>query len=245
MREIRDIVLLHGWGATAAVWKDLGARLAPRFRVHAPELPGYGVGGACEPCTLDALARMVASEAPASCGVVGWSLGAQVALAWARAAPRQAARLALVGATPCFLRRADWPHGAEADILNAFSRALRIDHAVALRRYIALQARGDARGAHVQLKLRAALASGAPGREALKAGLALLEETDLRAALSDIGQQTLVLHGDHDAVVPAGAGEALARVLPAARLEVVRGAAHAPFLSKSAEVAGLLRAFFS
>src|SRR5688500_10131120 len=113
MSSVRDVVLLHGWGTTAAVWKDLGTRLAPRFRVPAPQLPGYGAGPECAPCTPDTVAGTIADAAPACCSVVGWSLGAQVALAWARAAPRQVARLALIAATPCFTRRAGWPHGIE------------------------------------------------------------------------------------------------------------------------------------
>jgi pimeloyl-[acyl-carrier protein] methyl ester esterase len=244
MSEVRDVVLLHGWGTTGAVWKDLGARLAPRFRVHVPQVPGYGVGPECAPCTPGAVAGTIADAAPARCSVVGWSLGAQVALAWARAAPRQVARLALIAATPCFTRRAGWPHGVEPEVLSTFSRALAIDRAVALRRFIALEARGDERAAQVALKLRAALAAGGePERGPLRNGLAMLAETDLRGELSAIAQQTLVVHGDRDAVAPFAAGEAMARLLPAARLEIVRGAAHAPFVSRPREVAAVLREF--
>ena len=244
MSAVRDVVLLHGWGTTAAVWKDFGMRLAPRFRVHTPQLPGYGTGPACAPCTPEIVARAIADAAPARCSVVGWSLGAQAALVWAHAAPRQVARLALIAATPCFTRRADWPHGVEPEVLSAFSRALVIDRAVALRRFIALEARGDERATQVTLKLRAALAAGGePDRGPLRNGLAMLAETDLRGGLSAIAQETLVVHGDRDAVVPFAAGEALARLLPAARLEIVRGAAHAPFLSRPRQVATALEKF--
>jgi pimeloyl-[acyl-carrier protein] methyl ester esterase len=71
----------------------------------------------------------------------------------------------------------------------------------------------------------------------------MLAETDLRGELSAIAQQTLVVHGDRDAVAPFAAGEAMARLLPAARLEIVRGAAHAPFVSRPREVAAVLREF--
>ena len=33
------LVLLHGWGMNAAVWRDLSATLAPDFCVHAVEMP--------------------------------------------------------------------------------------------------------------------------------------------------------------------------------------------------------------
>ena len=243
--KIRDIVLLHGWGTTAGVWKDLTVRLALQFRVHTPQLPGYGTGAACSPCTPEALARLVAPQAPPRCGVVGWSTGALVALAWARAAPQQASRLVLIAGTPCFSRRDDWPHAIEDTVFKAFVRSVAIDRSVALRRFIALQARGDERPAQVTRKLRLALAGGEPSREALKTGLAMLADTDLRGQLHELTQPSLVLHGDRDAVVPLAAGEAMSRMLPAARLEISRGAAHAPFLSNPAGTASVLRDFFS
>ena len=38
----RPIVLLHGWGLSAAVWTPLRARLDPATPIHAPDLPGHG-----------------------------------------------------------------------------------------------------------------------------------------------------------------------------------------------------------
>ncbi|MGH6693044.1 MAG: alpha/beta fold hydrolase, partial [Gammaproteobacteria bacterium] len=78
----------------ADVWRDLTARFAPQYRVHALDLPGYGSSPPCVPYTMDAIAETVARAAPARCHVVGWSLGGQVAIAWANNAPRQVASLA-------------------------------------------------------------------------------------------------------------------------------------------------------
>jgi pimeloyl-[acyl-carrier protein] methyl ester esterase len=43
-------------------------------------LPGHGASPACAPCTLDALADLLAAALPRRVAVCGWSLGAQVAL---------------------------------------------------------------------------------------------------------------------------------------------------------------------
>jgi pimeloyl-ACP methyl ester carboxylesterase len=56
VRKVRDVVLLHGWGSSARVWDDLAGRLAPRLRVHVPDLPGYGAAPACAPNALEAMA---------------------------------------------------------------------------------------------------------------------------------------------------------------------------------------------
>jgi pimeloyl-[acyl-carrier protein] methyl ester esterase len=242
MGERRDVVLLHGWAMTARVWKDFAARLEPRYRVHAPDLPGYGTAQGCEARTLAALAAVLARAAPARCQVVGWSLGGQVALAWARAAPQQVTRLALIGVTPCFVQRADWPHAVAADVLAAFSAGLDADTAGTLRRFVSLQAQDDEQERNVARQLRIALASGAG--PALADGLRLLQETDLRDELGSIRQPALVLHGDRDRLVPPAAADYLSRRLPAAWLTAVRGAAHAPFLSRPAEVAAAVEEFF-
>ena len=34
MKDVRDVVLLHGWGSGAAVWDELARRLQRRYRVH-------------------------------------------------------------------------------------------------------------------------------------------------------------------------------------------------------------------
>lgn len=244
MSDVRDVVLLHGWGANAAVWKDLAPRLVPRYRPHVPELPGYGSAPPCSPCTLDAIAAAVAQAAPARCHVIGWSLGGQVALAWARRAPRQVDRLALIAATPCFARRPDWSHAIEAEVLSGFARELAENSSGALKRFVSLQAQGDEDPRRVARQLRAALsAGGEPGAAALDCGLRVLLEADLRGELRSIMNHTLLLHGERDQLVPAAAAEYLDRRLPSARLALVKGAAHAPFVSQPQEVAAALLDF--
>ncbi|HKA42263.1 MAG TPA: pimeloyl-ACP methyl ester esterase BioH [Burkholderiales bacterium] len=242
--RVKDVVLLHGWGITSGIWKDLAAPLATQYRVHAWELPGYGASPACSPYTLDAMVGVLAQAAPERCQVVGWSLGGLVALAWARAAPQQAMRLALIAATPCFTQRADWPQAVEADVLTTFARDLARNRRRTLQRFASLQARGDSKAAEVTRRLRAALAAGDEADAgALDGGLEILLETDLRQELASITQQALVVHGDRDELVPLAAAGYLARRLPAARLVVLHGAAHAPFLSQPRATAAVLREF--
>jgi pimeloyl-[acyl-carrier protein] methyl ester esterase len=245
MSDVRDVVLLHGWGMNAAVWKDLAAELSPQYRVRACDLPGYGASPRCAPYTLDAVAEAVARAAPPRCHVVGWSLGGLIALSWARAVPEQTARLALIAATPSFARRAGWHHALDSAVLGGFARALAADRAGALRRFVSLQVRGDDSARAVARQLRAAVAARAvPDMAALAGGLDILLETDLRESLADIRQRALVLQGDRDSLVPPAAAAHLSRRLPGARLVMVDGAAHAPFLSQPQRVAAALREFF-
>lgn len=241
-----EVVLLHGWGANAAVWGGVAERLAARFRVHRPTLPYAAGGDAQDAGTLEEIADSLAAAAPARCVVCGWSLGGAVALAWALHAPRQVSRLALIATSPCFVQRADWLHALQAEAMREFSRGLMHDPAAVLRRYVALQAHGDARVSRVARHLRQALSGTVHPADAVRLhrGLSLLWRTDLRSSLPDIIQSTLVIHGDRDAVTPLAAGEHLARAIPNARLIVMEGAAHAPFASEPAHTSAHLAGFF-
>ena len=241
--SVRDVLLLHGWSFSAGVWESLADRLAPHFRVHAPDLPGYGAAPACVPYTLEAIVAAVASAAPRRCHVVGWSLGGEIALAWARRSPRQVRRLALIATTPCFTSRPGWPCATTPAVLDEFARSLAADRAGTLARFVAAQAKGDARARRFAGVLKQLSERGTPD-PVLAAGLAILSSTDLRRELPRVRQPALVLHGARDRIVPPAAGRRLAAALPDARFSLLRTCAHAPFLSQPARIAGMLRAFF-
>jgi pimeloyl-[acyl-carrier protein] methyl ester esterase len=243
MRPVLDVLLLHGWGFPAGVWNDLSGRLQPRYRVHVADLPGYGAAPPCAPYTLEAMADAVARAAPRRCHVAAWSLGGEVALAWARRNPRQVQRLALIGTTPCFVRRPGWPSATAPAVLREFGRSLADDRAGTLARFAAAQARGDARPLRYAGALRQ-LGESHTRDEVLAAGLVVLATADLRRELSRVKQPALVLHGARDRIVPPAAGRRLAAALPNAHFRLLHSCAHAPFLSQPARVARALREFF-
>jgi pimeloyl-[acyl-carrier protein] methyl ester esterase len=136
------------------------------------------------------------------------------------------------------VRRDDWPHAVGADVLLSFARDLRLDRERTLGRFAALQAHGDDHAKEVTRALAAASSDRAGvSDDVLERGLRVLRETDLRALAEKVSQRTLLIHGARDALVPSAAAEYLAAHLPLAELEIVSGAAHAPFLSEPRRVA--------
>lgn len=239
-----DVVLLHGWGMNASLWADVAGGLAQRFRVHSVDLPGHGGSTTCTPYDLDAVTSMLAAALPPRATICGWSLGGQVALKWAHTQPGQVERLVLVASTPRFVRAAGWDCGMDSAVLDDFAQSLARDWRTALRRFNTLQAQGDTRLRAVSQRLRGQLlAHGAPLPAALAAGLRILRETDLRAILPHIEQPVLILHGEHDAVVPVAAGEYMQRTLPRAILEVYAGTAHAPLVAQPQRAAQRIMEF--
>jgi pimeloyl-[acyl-carrier protein] methyl ester esterase len=227
------LVLLHGWGVNRCVWNHLVQPLSRHFRVHAPDLPGFGGTPAMDAYSLPLLADYMLDRVPSRACWLGWSLGGQVALQAALQAPQRVQRLVLVSATPCFMRSADWPHGLAVDDMRQFCAGLDADYAAALVRIFLLQAsRLDASSRTLARRIAAVVAAcGGATRAALFGCLDVLEATDLRGRLAQASAPTLIIHGDQDRLTPPQAGVYLADALSAARLVMLR-AGHAPFLSQ-------------
>ncbi|MHB1591480.1 MAG: pimeloyl-ACP methyl ester esterase BioH [Sulfuricella sp.] len=239
-----DLALLHGWGMHGGVWDGVRDALAQRFRLHLVDLPGYGASPAFEPYDLEGLARAVAAALPEKVQVCGWSLGGQVALEMALLFPGQIERLVLTATTPCFTAREDWPWAVRREVLLEFATALETDYDGTLKRFLALQARGDDAVKTVLKRLRDCLfAKDRPSAEVLRAGLGILLGTDLRDCVLAVKMPTLLLHGERDMLTPVGAARWLAERMPDARLNVLPGAAHAPFLSHPGEFTEIVTGF--
>jgi pimeloyl-[acyl-carrier protein] methyl ester esterase len=243
---VKAVILLHGWGVRASVFAPLREKLACGFEVQAIALPGYDGSETCRPYDLASVASRIAAAAPERCSVVGWSLGGQVGLAWAQRAPEQVERLACIGTTPCFVQRDSWPCAMARRVLQDFASTLEVDVTRTLKRFSLLQAQGDSDSRTVVAALRSALAAPPAARvDALRGGLDILLDCDLRPSLGAVEHDALVIHGENDTLVPLAAAEYLARTLPRGKLLAVPGAGHAPFISRSEVVATALQAFFA
>lgn len=249
------LIFLHGWGLHGGIWQPLTERLAQVMTgrpLLTPDLPGYG--GQPDAASLEAGARQLLAGGPARFDLVGWSLGGLFALKMAQLAPERIGRLVLVGTSPCFVSRPGWHCGMEASVFAGFARDLEDEWEPTLKRFLALQVRQDAHARATLASLRQQLfARGRPQPSVLRSGLQLLLQTDLRDALSAITTPTLVVQGAYDQLVPVCAAETLAGGqpdlqpggLPNARLVIMPGASHAPFLSHEAAFAELLAGFVS
>jgi pimeloyl-[acyl-carrier protein] methyl ester esterase len=235
------LVMLHGWGLNQRVFDAVALRLAGRFEVLRPDLPGHGrseAPAALLAAGVDALAAHLAVRLPQPAHVVGWSLGGMAALALAGSRPQHVATLTLIASTPRFLAAPDWPHGLAPAVLEDFALRLRDDPMQTVRDFLELQVRGSAQGQSTLRELQAAIAAqGSASATALAGGLELLRVTDLRDRLDRVTAPTLVIGGQYDRVTPPDAGRALAAALPAAAYREVARAGHAPFVSHADLVA--------
>lgn len=103
--DAEPMVLLHGaWGGAALHWSPIWDRLAERFRVVAPELPGFDHGTEAGPLTVPAFATWLA-ELLAAVGAerpwfVGHGFGGAVGWQLATRSPERTRGLILLNGGP-------------------------------------------------------------------------------------------------------------------------------------------------
>lgn len=239
------LVLLHGWAMHGGVFAPLVARLRARFTLHVVDLPGHGLSRhVALPPALPACAEAIAAIVPPA-PWCGWSLGGLLGLQAAATLPRQVPALAMLCASPRFVRGADWAHGVAAELLRDFATGLRSDYRGTLERFVALEAFGSDQAKDEIRVLRDSLfARGAPAAQGLAVGLALLQASDLRDRLPGLAVPSLWLAGRRDRLVTARAMAAAAALAPRAQFALVEHAGHAPFLTHADAVAERLAEFF-
>ncbi|GAB7128142.1 pimeloyl-ACP methyl ester esterase BioH [Silvimonas sp. JCM 19000] len=239
-----DVVFLHGWAMNGMVWRQVTAALADEFCCHRVDLPGCGRSDSITPYTLDQLVSAVDAAFPLPVHVVGWSLGGAVATQWALQQSEKVRSLTLVAASPSFAQRADWPCATPLPVLQQFTDHLGGDWRGTLKRFVALQTMGGGEARELARQLIDDLfGHGEPDAAALKAGLDILRDTDLRAEVGKLALPVLLQYGDRDAMTPLAAGQWLAEQIAGAQLVTHRGAAHVPFLSHLADFVAAQRQF--
>jgi pimeloyl-[acyl-carrier protein] methyl ester esterase len=241
------LVCLHGWGMNLRVFDALRDALASERDSWAIDLRGHGLSQ-WDASRADFATQVsdILAVLPERCVLLGWSLGAKLALELTLRAPERIAALVLVAASPRFAQSDDWPHGMDAQAMRAFRAVLAQDWQRTLNDFIWLQLRGSRNAEAAQLRIQQALAThGAPHPEALQRGMELLGNVDLRSRMSEVTQPTLLIAGQHDRVTPPGASRWMSEELPDARLVTVPRAGHAPFVSHHDEVLAALRGFLA
>lgn len=237
-----NLVLIHGWGMSGAVWQPIVKKLSKVFTLHIVDLPGMGLSRPIEPYHLHSLAEKVAEILPAHADVVGWSLGGQVAMRLALDYPDLVRRMVLVGSTPCFVNKSfnqnsaeyhtTWEAGIDPEVFSNFADSVNEDYHKTMAQFLTLQCMGasDARSTVKMLRNKFAERP-APSSQTLFRALNILLDTDLRAEVGQLRKPTLLIHGDRDTLAPVQAAHWMMKTLPFGFLRVMAGASHAPFLS--------------
>jgi 3-oxoadipate enol-lactonase len=230
------IVFLHGVGSDKSVWRPQLEHFAAERRAVAFDYPGYGDSDpAAEGTTRDDYAAAVLSAMDElgveRAHVCGLSLGGLVAIAIHAAAPERCTSLVLADTF------AQHPDGrAIYDRSLAASSDLRVMAEARVDVLLAQPADAAVRREVIDTMSRID-----PGAYCIGAEAVWL--ADQRERADAIRVPTLVLCGSEDRVTPPALSRELAKLIPAAQLELVERAGHLSNLEQPAAFNTIVGAF--
>ena len=125
-------MLIHGWAMNNLVWKDLLRELEKSYRVSCVELPGHGNSKHYDEWALDELLQSMNENLPATCSVLGWSLGGMIALAYAQQYPQRVEKLILLASSAKFVQAPGWESAQSVDTMVSFFQGVMRDSSSAV-----------------------------------------------------------------------------------------------------------------
>ncbi len=253
-----DVLLLHGLGGTRASLFETAAALSRSYRVHAPDLPGFGcsgkptLGAYNAPWFADIMLGLLDQLGVERTHVVGNSMGGRIAIELGLVAPERIRALGLLCPAVAWLKRG----------LHPVVRLLRPEFGLlphALRRStVASQFWRmfcdrdliDPAVADLVVDEFQRIYHTAGARYALLASARniYLEAPFGRGGfyrrLADLEPPALFVWGSHDWLVPAGFSRHVRKCLPQAEQVTLERCGHVPQVERPAQTNELLLGFF-
>ncbi len=203
-------------------------RLASFSRLILLDKRGLGVsdrvaGWATLEERMDDLRAVMDAAGSESAALVGVSEGGPLSLLFAAAHPERCSALCVVGGFARMVRGDDYPYGVtRQQMLNLFEEVVANWGKPGLMRLIAptLWSRPEEHEGWGRFERAAA----SPG--AIRSGIEMNSEIDVRHVLPQIRVPTLVVHRRQDRAIPFGMGEYLADHIPGARMVALEGKDH-------------------
>ena len=260
MGQGREVLLIHGLGATKASFYDTAAALSQDgYRVHALDLPGFGSSSkpATGPYTarwfadtvVDLMDRLMIDRAH----IVGNSMGGRVALEVALREPERVGALALLCPAVAFVKRgyhpivriarpelAFLPHKFRRAMVSSTFHGLFHD-TDALDPYVSDVVIDEFQRLYASPSARFAFLSAARNIYLDKP----FGKHGFYPRLADLERPALFVWGSHDTLIPPGFKRHVAEWLPRAEQIVLDGCGHVPQVERPDQTNGLIRRFLA
>lgn len=219
-------------------------------RVITPDLRGHGRSEPSHaPVSMSRMAadlsELLEELALEKAVIVGWSMGVQVVLEAFSAIRERVAGIVLVSGTPRFTASDDYPHALPPVEARGIGVRLKRNFAGTMGDFFrGMFGEGELDHDRYQRIVREVVIGGRqPAPQAVLDALRALQEADQRQCLSEIDLPVLLVHGDRDTICLPSASRYMAGKISRARLEILEGVGHAPFLSRPVEFNRMLLDF--
>ena len=190
-----DIVLLHGWGFSSAIFESLVEKYQNEYRLTLVDLPGHGrsddVDGG-----IDDWSRAIIEVLPDNVSILGSSLGGLLGINIASMHPIN--NLVIVGASPSLANHEQWQFGMKKETFLQFANDLEQNYAKTLRRFVSLQTKDKT----LMRRIFEVIDQYPPSRNALNQGLDILLGSDLQTLFKELTIPKNVILGALDMLVP-------------------------------------------
>lgn len=254
-----DVLLLHGLGGTRASLFETAGALSGRYRVHVPDLPGFGSSSkpALGPYNSRWFAQIMLGLMDElgieSARLVGNSMGGRIAIEMGLRAPQRASALGLLCPAVAWVKRGFHPivrllrpefgllpHGFRRSVVasqfwSIFHNRDVVDPAV---------------GELMVDEFRRIYHSAGARYAFLASARNIYLEAPFGSGgfyprLAELAVPALFIWGEHDSLVPAAFSRHVSEWLPSAQQVTVRNCGHVPQVERPEETNALLMRFFA
>lgn len=221
------VVMLHGWGDTAAGLKQLATALAKDYKVIVPNLPGFGgTQSPPKPWGLDDYAKFIASflqklEVKNVYVFIGHSNGGAIAIRGFGQGVLSSERLVLLASA------------GMRDVYKGRRKSLRL---VTKAGKMLTAPLPESTKRKLRRKVYDAIGSDMLVAEHLQETFKKVVTDDVQADATKISVPTLLIYGENDTATPVVFGEKFHELIDDSTLEVLPGADHFVHLDRAAEV---------
>lgn len=235
------VVLFHGWGANKELFQALISTLAARYRVAAPDTPGFGQSQ--EPgeawsledyCAFSkAFIDHVAGPEDKEVILGGHSHGGRtlIRLVGSGMLERKVSKLILIDS-------AGIVHEKTPEQMRRIKRYKRGKKILSLPPVKALFPHALER-----LQSKSGSADYRMASPVMRQSMVKLVNEDVREYLPGIKAETLLVWGDQDKDTPLSDGQLMERMIPGSGLAVLAGAGHFSFLDRQYQFLAVMRSF--
>ena len=248
------LLFIHGWATDGLVWEQQVIEYKNLYKCHNISLPGHGGNEKwdtpdLEPPVKEVLNHLLSSKLgeSSSDGVtgIGWSLGAQVLLTLAMERKMKFNGLVLIGATPCFVKKDDFPWAQPMPVVKKMIKEMKKNPHETIKRFYNINFARDELNTGNAKKFMDQYASHNASFKfnEIITGLETISKIDLRDQLYILDVPVLIIHGEMDQVCPVGAAHFLAEKIKGAELKIFEKAGHAPFFTETEKFNKLVKDF--